>query len=96
MTLTKEKLAHSIHNTTGYSKCRSSKMLDSLLAILKKTLQSGEHILVSGFGKFSVIDNRKVRGGSVRTRESVIPESDKSVIFKCSPVLKDKINRRLP
>ena len=94
MTLTKAKLTNLIQNRTGYSKRRSSNLLDSLFHIIKTGLQSREEVLISGFGKFSVVDNQKRRRGTTHARENVMPESERSVTFKCSPVWRDKINKR--
>ena len=54
MTSTKADLIDSLYKQLGLSKARSTKVIESLLEIVKKTLQSGEDVLISGFGKFWV------------------------------------------
>ncbi len=54
MTSTKAGLIDSLYKQLGLSKARSTKVIESLLEIVKKTLQSGEDVLSSGFGKLGV------------------------------------------
>ena len=54
MTLTKEHLIESVYNNGGYSKNKSIELVESLLEIIKSTLESGEDIFISGFDKFCV------------------------------------------
>ena len=54
MTLTKIMIVESIQNQTGFTKNKSSEIVETLLEIIKRTLESNEDVLVSGFGKFSV------------------------------------------
>ena len=53
MTLTKADLIDSIYNRLDLPKKKSSQLVDSLLEIIKKTLENGEDVLITGFGKFS-------------------------------------------
>ena len=52
MTLTKTRIVESIRNQVGFPKNESSEIVEILLEIIKRTLKSGEDVLVSGFGKF--------------------------------------------
>ena len=52
MTLTKAHIRDAIQNQLDLPKNRSAEMLEILLEIIKKNLESGEDLLVSGFGKF--------------------------------------------
>jgi integration host factor subunit alpha len=67
-------------------------MVESLIEIIKSTLESGENVLISGFGKFCVKDNNERRGRNAQTGEDKMLEARRVVIFKCSQVLKEKIN----
>ena len=66
MTLTKAHIAKTIHNHCGFTNDRSAQLVDSLLEILKKTLENGEDVLISGFGKFCVREKRERRGRNPR------------------------------
>jgi len=41
--------------------------VESLLEIIKQTLESGEDVLISGFGKFCVRDKKKRPGRNPKT-----------------------------
>ena len=92
MTLTKFQIVASIQNQTGFPKNKSSEIVETLLEIIKGTLESGEDVLVSGFGRFCVKQKKKRKGRNPATGESMMLEPRKVVTFKCSGTLKDKIN----
>jgi len=54
MTLTKANIVEALAKQNGYPKNQSFEMIETLLEILKSALESGEDVLVSGFGKFCV------------------------------------------
>ena len=92
MAFTKESLVNSIHNHLGLPKRKSTKIFESLFGIIKNTLESDEDVLISGFGKFCVRDKSERRGRNLQTGNEVMIGARKVVIFRCSTVLKDKIN----
>ena len=92
MPCTKDHIVNSIYNQLDLSKNRSTEIVESLLEIIKKTLASGEDVLISGFGKFCVRDKEKRRGRNPQTGEDMTLRSRRVVTFKCSGVLRDKIN----
>ena len=92
MTLTKANIAVSVAEQNGYPKNQSLDTIETLLEIIKKSLESGEDVLVSGFGKFCVKTKHQRRGRNPATGEDMMLEPRKVVTFKCSGRLKDKIN----
>ena len=92
MALKKTDLTESIYNQCGYSKSKSTKLVESLLEIIKNTLENGEDILISGFGKFCVKDKNERRGRNPQTGEDKMLGSRRVLIFRCSDVLRNKIN----
>jgi len=92
MTLTKAQIIESIQNQTGFPKNKSSDIVESLLEIIKSTLASGEDVLVSGFGKFSVREKNERKGRNPATGDDMILAPRKVVTFKCSGNLREKIN----
>jgi len=59
MALTKAHIVESVSSQTGFTKNQSVKTVEALLEPIKSTRESGEDILISGFGKFCV-KNKKV------------------------------------
>jgi integration host factor subunit alpha len=59
---------------------------------VSKYLESGEDVPITGFGKFSVKDKGKRRGRNPGTGENLMLAGRRAVTFKCSTVLKRKLN----
>jgi integration host factor subunit alpha len=93
MALTKEKLIDSIYDNVGLSRVQSRNVVERLFGIMKQTLQSGENLLVSGFGKFVVKNKAARRGRNPQTSEQLQLRARRVVIFKASGVLRKRINR---
>ncbi len=94
MTLTKDHIINSIHNQLELSKTKSTDLVESLLEIIKRKLENGEDVLISGFGKFCVKEKNERRGRNPKTGEDIVLGSRRVVTFKCSPVLRYKVNGR--
>jgi integration host factor subunit alpha len=92
MTLTKANMAVAVAEQIGYTKNRSFEMIETLLEIIKRTLESGEDVLVSRFGKFCVKTKHERRGRNPSTGKDMMLEPRKVVTFRCSRQLRDKIN----
>ena len=67
MTLTKADITEAIYKKMRYTRIQSLELVDSLFEIMKQTLESGEDVLISGSGKFSVKRKGRGRGGIHRT-----------------------------
>ena len=92
MTLTKVQLVDSIHKETNLSRKKSLVLVESLLEIIKKTLENGEDVLISGFGKFCVKKKNERKGRNPATGDGMMLAPRKVVTFRCSPMLKKTIN----
>jgi integration host factor subunit alpha len=92
VTLTKAQLIDNIFRRTDLPKSKATEVVETLLEVTKKTLEEGEDILISGFGKFCVKDKDARRGRNPQTGDDMTLESRKVVTFKSSRALKDKIN----
>ena len=93
MSLTKEKIIDDIYNNIGLSKTRSRTVVESLFRIIKETLESGENLLISGFGKFVVKGKSERKGRNPQTTEDLRLRARRVVVFKTSGVLRNKINK---
>jgi len=94
MTLTKDDIVKSIQNHLGIPKTKSTELIECLLETFKKTLVSGDDVLISGFGKFCVKNKNKRRGRNPATGKDLMLASRRVVTFKCSPVLRSKVKRK--
>ena len=91
MALTKSDIVASIHEL-GLTKKKSVEVIESLLEIIKRSLESSEDVLISGFGKFCVKDKARRRGRNPATGEDLMLRSRRVVTFKCSGKLRHKID----
>jgi len=92
MTLSKDRIIDSVYEATGYNRSRSTELVETLLEIIKEALQSGEDVLISGFGKFCIRGKKERKGRNPQTGEDLMLEPRRVVTFKCSLVLRDKMN----
>ncbi len=92
MSLTKEKIINDAYNHAGLSKTQSRLAVETLFEIVKQTLEKGENLLISGFGKFVVKEKAARRGRNPQTTEDLRLRARRVVVFKTSGVLRKKIN----
>ena len=94
MTLTKAMIVDAIHEQLGYPKNKSAEMLETLLELIKGNLEKGEDVLISGFGKFCVKAKNQRRGRNPATGADMILDQRRVVTFRCSHLLREKINNQ--
>ena len=94
MPATKATLADSVFTNTDLQKNESIVIIDSLLEIIKSTLESGEDILITGFGKFTVKKKKTRTGRNPQTEKPLQLDARKVILFRCSAVLREKINKK--
>ena len=92
MTLTKIQIVNAIADQIGFPKNHSSEIIEILLEIIKSTLESGEDVLVSGFGKFCVREKKERKGRNPATGDSMMLVPRKVVTFRSSRKLREKVN----
>ena len=92
MALTKNKIVEQI-NDLGFTKKKSVDIVESLLEIIKGSLEHGEDVLISGFGKFCVKEKSQRRGRNPATGGALMLDGRRIVTFKCSGKLRDRINK---
>ena len=96
MALTKYPIAEKLQSDLGFSKNKSIETVESIIELIKTTLEAGEDVLVSGFGKFCVKKKHQRRGRNPATGQAMILKPRIIVTFKCSSKLRDKINAKEP
>jgi integration host factor subunit alpha len=92
MTLTKDDLIQTLYDQSGFSKQKARTTIETVFELVKKALESGDDVLVSGFGKFIVRKKEARRGRNPATGEDINLDARKVITFKCSPVMRDRIN----
>ncbi len=92
MTLTKAQIVEALFAKNIFTKIQSAQIIDTLFELIKQSLENGEDVLISGFGKFSVKEKRQRNGRNPQTGEPMTLPPRKVVTFKCSTVLRAPMN----
>lgn len=92
MTLTKSNIVDAIKNEFGLPRKNSIELVESLLDIIKQNLENGEDVLISGFGKFCVKEKQERKGRNPATGKDMMLAPRKVVTFRCSSVLRKRVN----
>lgn len=90
-TLTKADIADNIHKIVGFSKKDASEIVEKVFESIKKALERGENVKLSGFGKFEVKQKRKRRGRNPQTGEEIEISARKVLSFRSSQILRQSL-----
>ncbi len=93
MALTKADIVNTVQTEGGFTKHQSTEIIEGLIELMKSKLASGEDVLISGFGKFCVMEKGERRGRNPATGEDLMLAPRRVVTFKCSGKLRDRIKR---
>ena len=96
MNLTKANIVESIAAKTASTGKQTGEMVEFLLEIMKRTLETGEDVLISGFGKFCVKEKKERKGRNPATGDNLMLKPRKVVTFRCSRKLREELNRTQP
>ncbi|HIJ88201.1 MAG TPA: integration host factor subunit alpha [Desulfuromonadales bacterium] len=91
--MTKADIFEKVQAATDFTRKESAEMVEAVFSIMKSTLESGEHLKISGFGSFIVKQKADRRGRNPQTGESITIEARRILTFKPSGILKDRINK---
>lgn len=92
MTVTKAHIVERLFARNIFTKGESAHIIETLFELIKQSLESGEDVLISGFGKFQVRKKNARRGRNPHTGESLMLNPRTVVTFKCSGILRDKVH----
>ncbi len=93
-TLTKAQIVEAVAEANGYTRNQSFEIVEILLELIKVSLESGDDVMISGFGRFCVKEKAKRRGRNPATGKDLIIAPRKVVTFKWSGKLKEKLNTK--
>jgi nucleoid DNA-binding protein len=91
--LTKADLVERVAEKTGLTRTDVAVVVDSLIDVIKKSLESGHNIEIRGFGTFKIKLRKARKARNPRTGE-VVPVPDRKVpVFKPSNEFKSMITK---
>ncbi len=88
----KANIAMRIRQQAGISREEAARVLEWILRLLKTTLQAGEPIIISGFGRFTVRNKRARPGRNPKTGEMILISARRAVTFHASRPFKSEIS----
>jgi len=91
MAVTKDDIVARIHEV-GFTKKQAVDLVETLIEIIKASLEKEEDVLISGFGKFCIKRKHQRRGRNPATGEDLMLRERRVITFKCSGKLRNKIN----
>ena len=92
MALTKADLIERIQSNNDLTMKQSTDIVESLIEIIKQTLEGEEDVLISGYGKFCVKEKAPRKGRNPATGSDMELWGRRVVTFKCSGKLRERIN----
>ncbi|MDA3918702.1 MAG: integration host factor subunit alpha [Deltaproteobacteria bacterium] len=81
MSCTKTTIAEKISEKNNLSPSQAKDILEALLETMKSTLESGEDVMISGFGKFQVNEKAPRKGRNPATGGTMMLDKRRVVIF---------------
>ena len=89
--MNKTDLISSVAAKTGLSKKASESAINAVVSSIEESLQSGEKVVLVGFGTFEVRERAERKGRNPQTREEIVIPASKAPVFKAGKGLKDKV-----
>ncbi|HXH71563.1 MAG TPA: integration host factor subunit alpha [Mariprofundaceae bacterium] len=89
--MTKAEIAKIVHERVGLSKKESGQIVEAVLDVIRKSLERGEDVKLSGFGHFVVRKKHARRGRNPKTGDDITIESRSVVTFRASQLLKGQL-----
>ncbi|HEY7933286.1 MAG TPA: HU family DNA-binding protein [Solirubrobacteraceae bacterium] len=90
--MNKTQLIEAVAAESGLSKADSTRAIESFVATVGKTLKKGDDVVITGFGKFSVVKRAARMGVNPRTGEKVKIKASKAPKFSPGAGLKQTVS----
>ncbi|ALD15094.1 integration host factor subunit alpha [Buchnera aphidicola (Aphis glycines)] len=91
MVLTKAKLSENLFEKLKLTKRDAKLFVEFFFEEIRKSLEKGEHVKLSGFGNFQLKNKKERPGRNPKTGEKVVISKRRVVTFKAGQKLKNRI-----
>ncbi|KOO06265.1 integration host factor subunit alpha [Vibrio hepatarius] len=91
MALTKADLAENLFEQHGFSKRDAKETVEAFFEEIRKALESGEQVKLSGFGNFDLRDKNERPGRNPKTGEDIPISARRVVTFRPGQKLKARV-----
>ncbi|GGI83204.1 integration host factor subunit alpha [Legionella impletisoli] len=92
--LSKAIIAESLSNEVGLAKPDAKEMVELFFEEIRKALESGHHVKLSGFGNFILRDKSRRPGRNPKTGQEIPVKERRVVTFKAGLKLKSKVEQK--
>ena len=92
-TVTKAELADALFERLGLNKREAKEMVDAFFDEIRRALERGESVKLSGFGNFQLRDKPQRPGRNPKTGEEIAITARRVVTFHASQKLKTTVSR---
>jgi integration host factor subunit alpha len=93
MALTKADFAERLFDEIGLNKREAKEMIELFFEEIKGSLENGEQVKVSGFGKFELRDKSSRPGRNPKTGEEIPITARRVVTFRSGQKLKARVEQ---
>lgn len=93
-TITRADLADAVHQQVGLSRTDSSRLVESVLNEVVRTLESGVSVKISSFASFIIRKKKERVGRNPRTGVEAVIRPRRVVLFRPSTLLRQRLNKR--
>jgi integration host factor subunit alpha len=93
MALTKADFAERLFNELGLNKREAKEMIELFFEKIKNSLETGEQVKISGFGKFELRDKSSRPGRNPKTGEEIPISARRVVTFRSGQKLKARVEQ---
>lgn len=92
MAMTKSALIDAVAASTGLTRARASKIVNTIFETMAESLAAGKRIEMRGFGTFSVRAYDAYTGRNPRTGDSVEVGPKRAINFRAGKELRERVN----
>ena len=93
MALTKADFAERLFDEIGLNKREAKEMIELFFEKIKGSLETGEQVKISGFGKFELRDKSSRPGRNPKTGEEIPISARRVVTFRSGQKLKARVEQ---
>ncbi len=90
--MTKADIIDNVYEQVGFSRKESTEIVEAVFDAMKKALEDGEKIKISGFGNFIVHEKKARIGRNPKTGEEIEIAARRVLTFRPSQILKSGLN----
>ncbi len=93
MALTKADFTERLFDQLGLNKREAKEMVELFFEEIKSSLENGEQVKISGFGKFELRDKKSRPGRNPKTGEEIPISARRVVTFRSGQKLKARVEQ---